>query len=175
MSSSRAVASRALLHPAALAAIALLVLNDHLFKHRFGGWWTGKLSDVAGLAVFPLLLAAAIELLGRPMGRRGVTAVAALTGTMFAAIKLWGPAGDLYRVGLAMAQWPFRALAAFAAGDAAPPIGHVQLTADPTDLLALPMLALSIWLVARLERREFSAPEPEACEGSWNGRSPQAR
>lgn len=144
-----AIASRALVTAPAILAIALLVLNDHVLKARFGTWWTGKLSDVAGLAVFPLLTCAALELAGgRPVGRRGVVIAAALTGVGFAAIKLWGPAGELYRVGLAAAQWPFRALAALAHGDALPAVGRVQLTADPTDLLALPALAVSIWLVS---------------------------
>lgn len=34
-----------------IAAIFLLAVNDHVLKHRFPGWWTGKLSDVAGVVV----------------------------------------------------------------------------------------------------------------------------
>jgi hypothetical protein len=37
-----------LLHPIALAAIAVLVANDHRWKASHPGWLTGKLSDVAG-------------------------------------------------------------------------------------------------------------------------------
>ena len=36
-----------MLHPVALAALAVLVLNDHVWKARYPGWVTGKLSDVA--------------------------------------------------------------------------------------------------------------------------------
>jgi len=43
-----------LLHPAVLAAIALFVVNDHVFKPAHPGWLTGKLSDVAGLVFFTL-------------------------------------------------------------------------------------------------------------------------
>jgi hypothetical protein len=37
--------------PAVLAAVGVLALNDHVFKHRVPGWRTGNLSDVAGVAV----------------------------------------------------------------------------------------------------------------------------
>ncbi|WNG39655.1 hypothetical protein F0U61_42760 [Archangium violaceum] len=35
--------------------MVLLGVNDHVFKLHCPSWWTGKLSDVAGLAFFPLL------------------------------------------------------------------------------------------------------------------------
>jgi hypothetical protein len=47
-----------LTHPAALAAIALLGLNDHVLKACFPCFLTGKLSDFAGVFFFPLLLTA---------------------------------------------------------------------------------------------------------------------
>ncbi len=40
-----------------LACLALLLLNDHLFKTAFSNWVTGKLSDAAGIILLPLLLA----------------------------------------------------------------------------------------------------------------------
>src|SRR5690606_8292496 len=53
-SPARPVAGDGLLHPAPLAAIGLLLLNDHWLKAAFPGSITGKLSDFAGLAFFPL-------------------------------------------------------------------------------------------------------------------------
>ena len=41
------------MHPVALAAIAVLVVNDHVLKSAYPGWLTGKLSDIAGLVFFP--------------------------------------------------------------------------------------------------------------------------
>jgi hypothetical protein len=41
-----------------LVSLALLLLNDFWFKQAFPGWWTGKLSDVAGIAVVTLPLMA---------------------------------------------------------------------------------------------------------------------
>lgn len=37
---------RALAHPAFVASVAVLALNDHVLKARFPGWWTGKISDL---------------------------------------------------------------------------------------------------------------------------------
>ena len=42
---------RLLGRPVFIACATTLALNDHLLKHRYPGWWTGKLSDVAGLVV----------------------------------------------------------------------------------------------------------------------------
>ena len=44
--------------PTFLLAVALLVLNDWVLKGRYGNWWTGKLSDVAGLYAFAVFWAA---------------------------------------------------------------------------------------------------------------------
>lgn len=147
-------ATRALLHPVAIGAIALLVLNDHVLKARFGTWWTGKLSDVAGLAVFPLLLVAGLELLaGLRLGRRAVVAAAGLTAIGFTAIKVWPAAGALYRIGLATLQWPARAVIAIVSGDPVPAVGRVHLTADPTDLIAVPFVLVSVWLMTHRPAR----------------------
>lgn len=126
---------RELCHPLPLAAVLLLVLNDHLLKGAdlLPGWLTGKLSDVAGLFFFPALLTAAVRgaasLLGRPLPRAGGglgLGAVLLTGAIFAATKLW-PA-----LNLALARsWGLIAM-------------------DPTDLLALPVLGLAwLWLRAR--------------------------
>jgi hypothetical protein len=144
----RATSIRAVLHPLALGALALLIVNDHVLKAAYPGWCTGKLSDVAGLAVFPLLVAAGGQLLGLwPGGVRTVIAIAVATGIAFAAFKLSAPAGEVYRVGLAALQWPARGIAALLHGDALPALGRARLTPDPTDLLALPALVLSPKLV----------------------------
>jgi hypothetical protein len=64
-------------HPAFGAAVVVLALNDHVLKSRYPGWWTGKLSDVAGLAVAATVAAV-------PLGpRRGVVAA----GAAFVALK----------------------------------------------------------------------------------------
>lgn len=44
--------------PAFLLALAVLLLNDWVWKAEYGNWFTGKLSDFAGLFVFPIFWAA---------------------------------------------------------------------------------------------------------------------
>ncbi len=39
-----------------LIGLFLLILNDHFFKAAYGNWFTGKLSDVAGLLILPMFL-----------------------------------------------------------------------------------------------------------------------
>jgi hypothetical protein len=150
------IASRALVRPIPLLAIALLVANDHALKAAYPGLVTGKLSDFAGLVFFPLLLAAAAEQVGVRRGVAAVVAAAIATGLSFAAIKLSPAAAEIYRVGLAGVQWPFRAAFAVLADDPVPAIGRVALVADPTDLVALVALAVPIAL-ARRELRAHAA------------------
>ena len=47
-----------LTHPLALAALALLALNDHYLKAAYHNALTGKLSDVAGVLLLPFFLKA---------------------------------------------------------------------------------------------------------------------
>lgn len=54
---------RALSHPLWLGALCLLVVNDHLLKGAgiLPGWLTGKLSDLAGFLLLPMLLAVLVR------------------------------------------------------------------------------------------------------------------
>jgi len=138
-----------LAHPVALLAIAVLVVNDHVGKAAFPGLVTGKLSDFAGLAFFPLFLQAGIEWLGAASGRSfarsdrvlGVATIA--TAVVFALVKLDTPVTDLYRVGLGALQWPAHALSAVLGDRPLPGLGRVRIVADPTDLVALPAVLVA--------------------------------
>lgn len=44
--------------PLFLLGLGLLLVNDFYLKQHFGNWWTGKLSDISGLIIFPLFLTA---------------------------------------------------------------------------------------------------------------------
>lgn len=105
--------ARDLLHPVALAALAVLIVNDRFLKAAWPSWWTGKLSDVAGMTFFPVLLAA---LLG---GRWRRTCVI-VTMFAFALIKTWPAATAACEHFLG---WV---------------LGPVRIVRDPTDLIALP-------------------------------------
>lgn len=139
-----------LLHPFVVLGLILWIANDHVFKAQSPGWWTGKLSDVASLAVFPLIPYAMLDLW---RARRGLAppSNAALvfwivaTGLVMATINTIGPAADAYRWGLGAAQWPIRALVSWSL----PPVHPVRLTEDPTDLLTLPALIVPWYVVDR--------------------------
>jgi len=126
------------LAPVPALALAALVLNDRVLKASVPSWLTGKLSDIAGLAVAPLVLTAAIDVLLWLASRAGVrvdwtfrrwklVASVTATGAVFAAVKLWAPAS--------------RALADLLAQV----FGQAQIVTDPTDLLTLPALAIAWW------------------------------
>ena len=144
-----------LLHPIALGALGILVLNDRILKTTWPGPVTGILSDVAGLIVAPLAIQAAWEVTAWAVGRwrgpsRPVLAVAILVvGVAFAAVQMWPPATDAYRIWLGLLQWPFAALAAIGAGSTVPPVRPVVAVADVEDLLALPALGVSWWVGSR--------------------------
>lgn len=46
-----------------LPCLLVLALNDHFLKYGYPGWLTGKLSDFAGLLIFPLFLAYLLSLI----------------------------------------------------------------------------------------------------------------
>lgn len=131
-----------LLHPVALAFVALLVVNDWILKGSgwLPGWLTGKLSDVAGLAFFPLVLTVLFDLLllaaarlGRPtdfsLSAGKLTAATVITAVLFTTVKLSPAAAEL------VGGWLTAILPARAA-----------ILPDPTDLLALPGLLASLWV-----------------------------
>jgi hypothetical protein len=139
----RAIPAGEFFHPLTLLALALLVLNDRVLKGSAPGVLTGKLSDVAGLASFPLVLTAAVDtllwLVRAPVDftlrRWKLAAAIAVTGAGFAVVKIWPPAA--------------RALEDALAGV----FGHARIVQDPTDLLTLPALALAWWIGAQELRR----------------------
>jgi hypothetical protein len=127
------------LHPVALGAMVLLVLNDWVLKARLGpSVVTGKLSDLAGLAAAPVVLTALVGLVllvAKKLGarvepklshRRLVLAIAA-TGAVFAAIKLSARAAGWFIDLLSVVR---------------PATVHL----DRTDLACLPMLAVAYWI-----------------------------
>lgn len=128
-----------LLSPLPVIAIALLVINDRVLKGSAAPEWiTGKLSDLTGVFVFPLAATAVVDLCGLGLAKLGVgwdytlrrwKLVVAMTFTaiIFAAVKL-SPA---------IAAWVERVWGWL--------VPNASIYPDPTDVIALVMLAATWW------------------------------
>jgi hypothetical protein len=139
-----------LLHPLAIAALGLLLLNDHVLKALAPGAVTGKLSDFAGLAFFPLLLVAGWELARSAAGRSGAPSLRtlvvaiAVTAVWFGLIKTVAPVAVATGWALGAAQWLVGLVANLTTAGAIPPLRPTTIVVDPTDLIALLALAIPI-------------------------------
>jgi hypothetical protein len=135
------------LHPVALAAVVLLLVNDWWLKGRFrGSFVTGKLSDIAGLIFAPVLLSAMIGLLLKLVRRdptltqRRLVLCCASTAVGFALVKLVPPIGDVV----------------------ARMIGHgASFYPDWTDVLCTPCVLIAYW-IGRDEIRLLREPRAAA-------------
>lgn len=135
-----------ILHPVAAVAVLVLLVNDHVIKDRWPGFVTGKLSDLAGLLFFPVLVVAVLDLCRNRVGvgptpRAVVGTCVVLTGVVFAAAELVPQIDAILEVVWAWLRWPLAMLGR----DVPTP---VVMTADPTDLLALPALWVA-WVLVR--------------------------
>ncbi len=159
-------AGEGLLHPLVIASVGLLVMNDHWAKALWPGVVTGKLSDFAGLLFFPFLLQAAWELLHALLrkpwspSQRVLSVAAIVTAAVFAAVKLWPPAAELYRIAFGTARWPLDALVASLRGQALPGWSKVCVTRDPTDLVALLSIAVALVLGTRRSPARVASGAP---------------
>lgn len=124
----------ALSHPLSIAALLILLLNDHWLKKVAPSWLTGKLSDIAGLIFVPFMLLVVLAWVLPARCRKSERDLGLLAlfivGGAFALIKTLPVARD------AAAQ-----LAESVFG------WSIIIRIDPTDLLALPALLIAwhIW------------------------------
>lgn len=157
-----------LLVPLALGSVALLILNDWVVKARWPGVVSGKLSDVAGMVFFPLLLVAlaelAIALLGRPWfaSTRAFVLSAAVVGLVFAATKTVGPVRTADEWALGQLRWLPHAAWSAVMGDSPGPAVRPRVVADASDLLAVPFVLVAVWIGHRHRGRR---DEHEGAEG----------
>lgn len=157
----RPLMANALLEPLVATSLAVLVANDHWLKAHWPGLVTGKVSDLAGLTFFPLVLIALLE------GVRGVRRwtvgagrcgpdrvaasvtelhiAAAVTGVAFAAVKASVTVAGWYSDALGWMQWPVRAALATVGGAVVPHQHPIVVRADPWDLVALPAVVVAVW------------------------------
>jgi hypothetical protein len=133
------------LHPAALASLAVLVVNDHVLKAAAPGWVTGKLSDVAGLVFLPFLLVALADVLRRrgTSGVRTATLAAVVTAVGFAAVKLAEPVREAYVALVGWVRFPLDAALAGATGPR--PLAVAPDASDVAAVLACVLVVLVVW------------------------------
>ncbi len=114
-------------HPLVWFSIFVLLINDHVLKVYAPSWLTGKISDFAGLFFFPILLSAILNIVFKPLRlqpRQIALAAFGFTAFWFFQIKTQPFFADLTETFLShlLSQ-------------------ATQIVCDPTDLLALVMLA----------------------------------
>lgn len=140
-----------LLRPVPISAAVLLVINDHFLKGSrwLPGWLTGKLSDVAGLGLLPLLTIAVIEL-GFHVRNRNKLAqpswfvlAALLIGAGFTLVKVAVPVRDAYSISLGTIRWIVRAPASWITRHPINDWSRVDVALDASDLLALAVLPIT--------------------------------
>ena len=156
--------------PASLAAMAVLLLNDHLLRRLWPSWWTGKMGDFAWLYFMPFAVAAVLALLlPRRLARR-----AELAGWL-----AFGTIGGVFA--LAKTLPVFHAWLVDSLGTLLGfPVGWRR---DPTDLIALISLAAAwgVWrhyLAVPPSRQKQCGtrspqPSPSKGEGASASSSPQ--
>lgn len=113
-----------------LAAVALLLINDHVFKSAFRGAVTGKLSDFAGCFFLPLFVSALLAEVTRWSWQRRVAIGAGVTFALFVPIKLFPQAALAVARAVELVSLPLG-------------LGAQRITVDPSDLLAVPMILLA--------------------------------
>ena len=134
--------------PLPLGAVIVLLVNDHWLKGAglLPSWLTGKLSDVAGLFFFPILLATLARYALDERAERGrhflEKSSVVVTGVVFAVLKLW-PAASAW----ATRSWGV-------------------VVCDPTDLVALPSLALAYLSMRGRNPVEAGTPRQKHALGS---------
>lgn len=131
-----------LLHPAFLVALVVLLVNDHVLKAAVPSAATGKLSDLGGLVVLPVLLCTVVGL----ERRSAVWAVHLGVGVAFAVLQLV----------------PTEAVASLGAVLGLP----LRHTPDPTDVAALAVLPVGAWLAQRPASRAPRRLAPVALAAS---------
>lgn len=168
---SRRYVGDLLLNPVALSALLILVVNDHIAKQRLDNAVTGKLSDFAGLVLFPLVVVTVAEATRWvfvrshwPLTTRWLSAAVAGTGLAFALTKTWAPMGSIYRLLYSTAQWPLRTIADAVAPGASSSSSSIQLVRDPTDLVALVALVIA-WLAGRRVMKRAISPRRRPMDG----------
>ncbi|MEZ4672445.1 MAG: hypothetical protein R3E39_31460 [Anaerolineae bacterium] len=128
-------ALHSLAHPVSLAAMVLLLFNDHWLRWHYPSWLTGKLGDFTWL-VFAPFIAAALLAWVVPRGKQNERLVGLLA---FACIGLWFALAKTVPAVHSLTVQAWEAVIGW----------RGTLRMDASDLLTLPALLLGWWVWQR--------------------------
>ena len=116
-----------------LGAVVVFGLNNHVWKFQYHNWFTGKLSDLMACFFLPLFLSAILKIfVNWPLATR-VSTGAVITAVIFTVVKTSAMASSILNSLLSAMTSPFG-------------LGVSTNIADPTDLIALPMILLACYV-----------------------------
>ncbi len=146
--------------PASLAAMAVLLLNDHLLRRLWPSWWTGKLGDFAWLYFMPFAAAALLALvLPRRLARARCTDPVGWLA--------FGAIGGVFSLAKTLPffhAWLVSSLGALLGF----PVGWRR---DPTDLIALVSLAAA-WVAWQRYLADSPSSQPPLSLSLWTPLAP---
>lgn len=112
-----------LAHPLVVLSLIGWIVNDHVLKERYHNAFTGKLTDVFAMILFPLLVAFVLQ----RWNERPMRWAIVITIVFYSSINLFDVADQIVETTLST-------------------VGPSGLTKDPTDLVTLPLLAIPVLL-----------------------------
>lgn len=147
-------------------AAAGLLLNDHYLKGRAPGVLTGKLSDILGMFLVPLVwmvcVGACIRLTGvrvaPRMARRILSVLCMLAAACLVVVKTTEVGAATFGHIIGILRAALRSPLAFMYGSSLPPVRPIEVVVDPTDLIALIALLPAIWVGRRILFDEPAVP-----------------
>ena len=154
--SHRQHADLALLHPATLTALALLLANDHLLRRHEPQLVAGKLSDLAGAYLLPICVVSCFSLWRAarhrsPPSLRSVRSVCLATAALLCLVKMCPAASLLYGDIIGAPRAPVLGA-----------MHRVHVVTDATDVVAVIAIVIAwlflerVWRRLASERRGYS-------------------
>jgi hypothetical protein len=138
-------ALRTLQRPISLMMLSIWIMNDSFLKEKYHNFWTGKLSDLGSLFIFPIVLTFVLSCFYKKSGEFLFRFSLLFTGILFCSINISQDWNDFYTYTIY--------------GNLFGKENVIRGRADITDILCLPMLYFSYLLYKRMEDKEYYPKE----------------